>query len=1325
MKPAEPALLHLFFARTAQRWPDAIALEVPPGHDRPDRLRLTYAELARRAHRIAHALLPRRRGEDIVGLFLARDSERLYAGQLGVLEAGAAYACLEPALPDATLREIAADAAPIAILTDRAGRARLAPLVPPGTPLLAVEEILADPQRPETPPPTPADLRPESLAYIIYTSGTTGRPKGVMIEHRSIANLVAADIPEFGLGPGDRVAQNSSASYDSSVEEIWFAFASGATLVVMDDATVRLGPDLVPWLARERLTVLCPPPTLLRTMGCDRPDLALPELKLVYSGGEALTPDVAERWMRGRRLENGYGPTECAVTSTHIRITDPRHLPIGPTIPGLTGWVLNESLDPVPDGTPGELCLGGISLARGYHNRPELTAEKFPVHPRLGRIYRTGDLVHRTPDGVFHYHGRIDAQVKVRGYRIELEAIETRLTECAGVREAACGVQEHSGRAHLVGFIVPTDPGAPPDLAGLREQLARVLPPYMVPAHLGYLAQLPRTVSGKLNRRALPAVEEVAGEPRSAIAPTTEVERRLESVFRQVFQRTAPVSIHDDFFADLGGDSLSAAVATSLLRETPGLEAVTVRDLYEGRTIAAIAARIPPPRQPSVASPALPARPGHSGRAALLQAGWLLKDLLVSSTLAYLLLIHGAPALLNDLGLTLSILLAPLLLAGAAAGQLVLALGLLVLTKRALIGRYVPLRAPCWSSFHVRHWIVQHTARAVPWSLIAGTQLQGAALRLLGARIGKRVHLHRGVDLHQGGWDLLEIGDDATLGRDVSLRLVEFASGEIIVGPVSIGSGATLEVHAAVGAHCRVGANACLRAGAALASGQPIPPGACWNGIPAGPAGHSPEAPALDPHAPALSPHGTDLLLLGSRLALLTAAALPAEAIALVFAWTHGVSSAEANAWLSQPVWNLQLALFVAVSASVTVPAGLLLDALVCRALGRVQPGVIPRWSAAYVRVWLKTSLVDSAAHWLYGTLLWPHWLRLAGMHIGRGCEISSLLDTVPELVSIGDRTFCTDGIYLGGPEVHRGTVTLAPVRIGTNCFLGNGAVVRGGQSLPDGVLLGVCTVADDRMRRPGSAWFGQPPFELPSRPAPAIDPSLTHRPTPLRYATRVFWELMRFALPAAPAVASAAGLAWLQQASLTWSPAAMILLLAPAVGLGLLLLGAALALAVKWLLLGRVRPGAHPLWSCWASRWDFHCMAWSYYMPPLAAALAGTPALNVLLRLAGCTIGREVLIGGDFASDLPDPDMLVFEDGATVECTFQAHTFEDRLLKMDRVIIRRGASVGRATVLLYGAEIGAGTRVAPQSVVMKHERLLPGRSYAGFPTRLQEESVT
>lgn len=1314
---AGPLLLHHFFERSARMWPDHTAVDVPAGIGRAERRLTSYKELDHQAGALASSLSELITGECVVAILLPRCTEHLYSSQLAVLKSGAAYACIDIASPDEQLRDILSDSAAVALLTDAEGCARAARAGLSQVRVFDVAEIINHSPSSIAARPVPSWLSPNSLAYIIYTSGTTGLPKGVMIEHAGICNLVRSDLAEFSLTTEDRVAQNSSPAYDSSLEEIWLAFAAGATLVVMDEEVVRLGPDLVPWLQRERITVLCPTPTLLRTTGCYEPDSALSDLSLVYVGGEALPVDIAERWARGRRLVNGYGPTECTVTALRGRITAGEPITIGRPVSGLQAWVLDEALNEIGDGQPGELCLGGIGLARGYRNRPELSDEKFPVHPRFGRIYRTGDLAHRDPDGSFFYDGRLDSQVKLRGYRIELEAIEARLAECEGVREAACGVQQNGSQQMLVAFIVSDNGHDPRFLDNLKAHLMRSLPPYMVPSRFGFLAKLPTTLGGKLNRSQLPRLEtQYPDRRKQLVAPRTSIEERMVRAYREVLGLPA-ADIHDDFFHDLGGDSLNAAELISLLREEPSTASITVRDLYEARSVAELAKRAH-----ANCAPELEAEEAPSGTevypilATCIQLIWILIGLVLASSSAYFVAFEAMPVLIRGLGIISLLLLSPLLFFVAMAAYTPVAVLVAAVVKRVLIGRYRPQRAPVWGSFYVRNWMVQQAVRMVPWRLLQGTVFQHVALRALGARIGRRVHIHRGVNLLQGGWDLLDIGDDVTLSQDSSVRLLELDNGQVVVGPVSLGQGSTLGVRAGVSGDTVLEPEAFLTALSWLPGGGRIPRGERWDGIPASFAGQSPRVPQLSKQRAILSPLWHSAALILARLALWTLIGLSAQLPTIALAFVYDIEGEQVLRWLFSPSLSPSLLLGLFLIATLPIPLTVTFQALSVRALGRVRLGVISRWSLSYVRVWLKTQIVQSSGQWLSGTLFWPVWLRLAGMNVGRGCEISTIIDVVPELIEIGDESFFADGIYLGGPDVHRGTVTLSPTRLGKNTFLGNHAVVPGGQTLSDNILIGVCTVADDTTIRTGTAWFGQPPFELPRRQA-GVDRRLTHEPSLIRYVDRVFWELLRNGLLVVPLLVLPTWFRMLAAARATVAPTFFLLIVVPLVTLGMLAFFCLLVLALKWVLLGRVRPGTHPFWSCWCSRWDFLYVAWGFYASTALSFLEGTLWLTWYLRAMGVKIGRRVILGGGF-SQVVDPDMLEFGDGATVNCQFQAHTFEDRVLKIDRVKIRSRATVGSAAVLLYGSDIGAGARVAPHSVVMKRESLLPGRSYSGCPTQ-------
>ena len=1297
-----PVLLHQFFENAARRWPGRTAVDVPPGQGRPVRRTVTYAEMARQADAVAGVLDGLAGRDAIVAILLPRTSERLYSSQLGVLQAGGAYASIDTAFPDGRVREILQDSAAVALLTDHAGAARARSIDYPGRILLAEE--LPDAKPVESGPADPA-----SLAYVIYTSGTTGRPKGVMIDHRSIVNLVACDLAEYRLPPEMRISQNSSAAYDSSVEEIWLAFAAGATLVVLDDEAARLGPDLAPWLRRERINLLCPTPTMMRAMGCEDPDAELPELSFVYTGGEALPQDLADRWSKGKRLVNGYGPTECAVTATRANVQPGEPVTIGRPLPGFQAWVLGESLEEVAEGQWGELCLGGIGLARGYRNRPEVTAAKFVIHPRFGRIYRTGDLVHRAADGNYFSHGRVDTQVKIRGYRIELEEIEMRLAECHGVHSAACTVQEGA----LTAFLVPENGLQPSGFGALETTLRETLPEYMVPSRFAILRELPLTAGGKLNRSGLPQWKGQTVARSEGAAPRNPREAALAEVFRAVLGLDQAAAVDADFFTDLGGNSLRAAQLVTRLRKDDPATPVTVRDVYEGRTVSGLVERMTPVTFSTAEARTEERRPSAT-LATVVQALFLLTVFSAAALVGYWGVFDLTPWLLRSLGLIPALLWAPVLFYAGLAAYTPLAVLTAALLKRCLIGRYQPLRAPVWGSFYVRNWMVEQTVRAIPWWWIEGTGFQIMALRALGARIGRRVHIHRGVNLTHGGWDLLEIGDDVTLSQEAAVGLVELQEGDILIRPVSLGDGATLDIRAGVSGDSRLEADAYLTALSWLPPGGRIPSGERWDGIPAKPAGRAPARPEVPPGQRSLPPVAHDLLMiLASGVSVSLPLLLP-ELGAAAAAVALGVDAGRIAIWIENPFLPTAVLLWGLVLITASIPLTLALEALMVRAMGRVPEGVIGRWSPAYLRVRLKAEMLEAAGGRLAGTLFWPVWLRWAGMKIGRGCEISSILDTVPEMVEIGAGTFLADGIYVGGPRLHRGTVTLTITRLGSGVYLGNHVVIPAGRSLPDNVLLGVCTVVGEGMQRGGN-WFGHPPFELPRREVVACDARFTYKPSAIRYLTRLFWEVMRFVLPIPPLLA---GLWWLHvvaaaEAAGGWLWISAVVYFAGLAADAMLCL---LAVAAKWLLVGRMRPGQHPFWACWCGRWDYLYVTWEDWALPTVVHMEGTLLLSWFLRAMGMKLGKGVVLGPGFGQ-VVDPDMLIIEDGATVNAMFQAHTFEDRVLKMDYVHVRRGATLGPGSVPLYGSDIGAGAYVAPHTVVMKHEHLLPGARYEGAPS--------
>ncbi|HEX2568813.1 MAG TPA: non-ribosomal peptide synthase/polyketide synthase, partial [Polyangia bacterium] len=581
----EGACLHELIATQAERDPRAIAVVF-------GKERLDYETLVRRARQLGHRLQREGVGpESIVGLCVERSSD-LVVGLLGILEAGGAYLPLDPALPAERLAFMLADSRARLLLTE--------------TPLLArfaeapVRHLLLDRCREElaAEPSTPlwSGAGPRNLAYVIYTSGSTGRPKGVLIEHRSVCNLVTQEARAYDVGPGARVLQFANLAFDISVEEIFTTLAAGATLCLAPLEELVPGEPLEQLLREQAITVLSLTPAVLAVTRAE----ALPALRTVISGGEACSAEVVARWSPGRRFLNTYGPTEGTVIATLAECTPEEQAPaIGRALANVELHVLDRHMAPVPVGVAGELYLGGLGLARGYLDRPELTAERFVPDPFGGepgaRLYRTGDLVRWRRDGQLEFLGRIDTQIKLRGFRIELGEVEAALARHPGVRQVAVVVREDApGEARLVAYVVAdqAEAAARPAAAELRASLRARLPEYMVPSAFLFLDALPLTPSGKVDRRALPApgVADVGGEG-ARVAPRTPVEEQVAALWAEVLRRPpGSLGVEDNFF-ELGGHSLLATQLIARIRNAFRIE-LQVRILFEAPTVALLAQKI-------------------------------------------------------------------------------------------------------------------------------------------------------------------------------------------------------------------------------------------------------------------------------------------------------------------------------------------------------------------------------------------------------------------------------------------------------------------------------------------------------------------------------------------------------------------------------------------------------------------------------------------------------------------------------------------------------------------------------------------------------------
>ncbi|HCY85951.1 MAG TPA: non-ribosomal peptide synthetase, partial [Desulfobacteraceae bacterium] len=578
--------LHQLIEAQAEKTPEATALIC--GDEE-----LTYAALNERANQAGRYL---RETGVTPGTRVAICMERsvdMIVGILGILKAGGAYVPVDPVYPADRIRYMLDDSAAQVIVTEIQ---RLDALPEHDAKVICLDAEASAIGR-EKGANLSCGVTAEDLAYVIYTSGSTGKPKGVMIRHRGLPNLAQAQIRLFGVKSSSRVLQFASMSFDASISEIAMALCAGAALCLASKAELMPGAALEETLVRHAITHVTLPPTALAVM---RPE-TLFALSTIVVAGEACPPELARLWSKGRVFINAYGPTESTVCASGMRYEgsplQTGRLPIGRPIANTQLYILDRHLQPVPVGVPGELHIGGVGLAKGYLNRPDLTDEKFIPNPFAtddigedSRIYKTGDLCRYLPDGNIEFLGRMDHQVKIRGFRIEPGEIEAVLRAHGQVKDAVVDIRSSgNGDRQLVAYVTPDDTGSLPTQSELRAHLTSELPDFMIPAPFVWLKSMPLTPNGKIDRKALPAPDPSMIREQAFAPPETETQKILAGIFSEVL-KTDNVSIHDDFFM-MGGHSLLATVVISRIQKAFKTE-LPITGMFNFPTIAGLSRHI-------------------------------------------------------------------------------------------------------------------------------------------------------------------------------------------------------------------------------------------------------------------------------------------------------------------------------------------------------------------------------------------------------------------------------------------------------------------------------------------------------------------------------------------------------------------------------------------------------------------------------------------------------------------------------------------------------------------------------------------------------------
>lgn len=1263
---APPRTLLDIFHQTVADCPDAAALD--NGAEV-----LTYSEFADAADEVAGELIGLGIGVGHrVGVRINSGTTDLYLAIMGILTAGAAYVPVDADDPDERARTVFAEAEVSAVIGNG---------------------LTVAPRRSPIGPTEQSDPSPFDDAWIIFTSGSTGKPKGVAVSHRSAAGFVDAEARLFlqdrPLGVGDRVMAGLSVAFDASCEEMWLAWRYGACLVPAPRSLVRSGMDLGPWMIANDITVVSTVPTLVALW----PAEALADVRLLILGGEACPPEIGARLASpDREVWNTYGPTEATVVACAARLGSEGPVRIGLPLDGWDLAVVDASGTPVgPDGI-GELIIGGIGLAR--YLDPAKDAEKYAPMPSLGwpRAYRSGDVVRNEVAGLI-FLGRADEQVKLGGRRIELGEIDSALLGLRGVTGAAAAVRSTgSGNKVLVGYIATDDAF---DLDSALSELRQAMPAALVP-RLAQVDTLPTRTSGKIDRDALPWP--LATHTSQAGALQLEgTAAWLQALWLEILGAVV-TSPKDDFF-NLGGGSLTAAQLVAKLRSK--FPEVTVADIYEHPRIVALATSLdemaapvgrrnrnvrPVPFKTQVGQVAftVPLRTLSGLR-------WLVWNAAGNNIATSLYDVTWLP--------TLSwwwIALGLLLLVSPPGRMTLTAVGARLLLRGVEPGRY-----PRGGRVHLRLWLAERLADELGAANLAGAAWMRYYARALGATVGKHVDLHT-IPPVTG---MLDLGEACSIEPEVDLA-GHWLDGDVLhIGRMRIGAGARVGARSTVLPGATIGANAEIAPGSAVFGD--IPADEAWSGAPAqhsraarGP--WSDERPANRPiwlWAYAAMGVGLSIVPLISALA----------GIAAVAGWVRGANtlgSAFARAMIALPVATL---------------IGLGVMAFVIWMLVRLlsiglESGHHPIHGLRAWQAWSIIRVLDDARTWLfplYSSSLTPAWLRALGAKIGNHVEASTVL-MIPKLTSVNDGAFLADDTMLGIYELGGGWLRVEHVKIGKHAFVGNSGMTAPGRKVPKEGLVAVLSSAPRRTKaKAGTSWLGSPPTKL-RRTAGETDMSRTYEPPTRLRVARAIVELCRL-LPVMASLGLAVAVVFTLDrfAADGWWRAALlsgvILIVAGAVA-------ATITTIAKWLLVGRLRVGDHPLWSSFVWRNELadtfvECVA----APWFARATTGTPILNLWLRSLGARIGKGVWCETYW---LPEADLIDLRDGVTVNhgCVVQTHLFHDRMLSMDRVTMREGSTLGPNGVILPAATLGKHATVGPVSLVMRGESVPDKTRWIGNP---------
>jgi non-ribosomal peptide synthetase-like protein len=1365
------------FSRSAEKFPHLTALQIPHTGEA-----LTFAELDARAQNVAAALAPYLTGPDqVVAVAMSQDNWQIVASHLGILKAGGAVMFLDTTLPDALITHMLDDAQPVLVLTrgqedfhDKL-RAKFRDLptldvmtLPQSTPL----------KKTRTAPPTWLDDPTQRLATIFYTSGTTGMPKGVECPHAGYVNLALSYADYFDLIPGmDATSLTSSLGYDGSISEMYSAWVSGCAVVMLTKEQIRSGPDLLAILREAEVTVLFCPPVLLTTLtATPEMDLPYPLCRYIVPAGEAFPSALVEPWTRGRRqIINTYGPTEGSTDTSRQSLRPGEPITIGSPFPNVTYVILEvDGLRPLLHGEVGELCIGGVHVVRGYRNLPEQTAQKFIMHPAYGRLYRTGDKCKidiRTQR--VHFLGRIDMQLKVRGHRVEVQAVEDILqTQFHEIEAAVVDYQNET----LVAFVAapslcerqtPAVAPAPTQWAArVTAKLARQLPAPSVPTRIFLVEKfVMQPVSGKIDRKCLPKLSHLLSndEPETQCAGSDAPARtrntgegqvkppdagagmdpeceQVLAICRAVFE--TPLGL-DDGFAEAGGHSILIARLAQQLQAAGW--AVPVRALLTQCNTARKVAGWPRAlQQASLKETAgAPVKFDESGREHNAGAAEVLSiEYFTTLQVLFAMLLYSPgvaafliPLSFVDVG---TFFTTTGLWAFIIAGFFLYLLGLVAPFASLLWAMMIKLFMhgdiyknnvspgvyPKWSRMHLRIWCIGRLESIVLLTLrmmYRSAPLMAFMLRRLGASVGSNLQCAHDAEL-SGPLDLISIDDDVAIQTGAYIQTTRWSGPYLHVGRVHLESGCKIGMRAAIANNVTVGRGSWITPFTPLLAN--VGSQEMWEGAPARLGGRCTElkrtASACRYACPTWVLETLNILMqifITFWLIVVPTAAILWFATGLIPAGDAELSGEYFKVTpLFEIVWHLTLYAFITTGATVVVTS--VLGCLFMRCT-RASPGLYPSRGLRGALLMYRMQIMNRIQRQWTWTVTGQYLRALAGMRFPRlgASECDLMFNLVPELAAADSQVFWSNGCFTNMLDYGAEHFKLRQLDMPRNFFNGNNCVAEYGH-FPSNFLLGVSTPGNDiQFRRQMRSRLGEPLTVAGNPPVKFASASFeaeneAHRPPgfPL-FLTRLFlFDFLGIGI-----VPITEGLIftilYICLLRVVGSPIAGALVAFALTEITLVLL----CVAIKNFLVGG-EWGGDDSTRFWSWRHFAYFFAQDCFFVWCRAPLgfcAGTVLSNFILRWMGCRIGRRTIVTRPMQCS--DWNAVSFGNDCVVDGFLQFHSFENMTLKVKRTRIQDGCAVTFGATVMGGAVIERETTLLPLSLVLK-EMNLPSATYGGSP---------